>query len=278
MLKIIIFVLLSLTLFTPTAFGTEEISTQKIELKTNNSAYVEGDYITITGTIEKVIPGMPVTIQLFYGKSLIVIAQVDVSQDGEFTNTLYAGGDLWRNEGTYTIKANYGLNTETEMNINFFKKTSGTYMMNYEVKIPNGGTFDIPYTIKGGAVSLVTLEQKNLSVVIDILTNSDGVLDIKLARDDIDSMSNNGKDIDFIVLIYKNESPIPIQAQYEKVESNDSYRAISIPIEQGDGKIEIIGTHVVPEFGTIAMVVLAVAIASIIAVSAKSKLNIMPRI
>ncbi|MBT6646531.1 MAG: PEFG-CTERM sorting domain-containing protein, partial [Thaumarchaeota archaeon] len=38
------------------------------------------------------------------------------------------------------------------------------------------------------------------------------------------------------------------------------------------------GTHVVPEFGTIAMIVLAVAIVSIIAVSAKSRLSIMPRI
>ena len=43
-------------------------------------------------------------------------------------------------------------------------------------------------------------------------------------------------------------------------------------------KITIIGTHVVPEFGTIAMIVLAVAIVSIIAVSAKSRLSFMPRI
>ena len=43
-------------------------------------------------------------------------------------------------------------------------------------------------------------------------------------------------------------------------------------------KIEIVGTHVIPEFGTIAMIVLAVAIVSIIAVSAKSRLSIMPRI
>ena len=278
MLKIIFFVLLSLTLFTPTAFGIEEISSQKIEIKTDNSAYVEGDYITITGTIEKVIPDMPVTLQLFYGKNLIVIDQVNVSKDGEFTNTFYAGGNLWKNEGVYTIKANYGLNTETEINIDFFRNTSGIYVMNYEVKIPNGGTFDIPYTMKGGQVSLVTLDQKNLSVVIDILTNSDGVLDIKLLRDNIDSVSNNGEDIDFIVLIHNNESTNSIQAQYEKVESDDSFRAISIPIEEGDGKIEIIGTHVIPEFGTIAMIVLAVAIVSIIAISAKSRLSIMPRI
>jgi predicted secreted protein with PEFG-CTERM motif len=41
---------------------------------------------------------------------------------------------------------------------------------------------------------------------------------------------------------------------------------------------EIATKHVVPEFGTIAAMILAVAIISIIAVSARSKLSIMPRI
>jgi predicted secreted protein with PEFG-CTERM motif len=39
----------------------------------------------------------------------------------------------------------------------------------------------------------------------------------------------------------------------------------------------VIGTFVIPEFGTIAVMILAVAIISIIAVSAKSRLSIMPR-
>jgi len=45
----------------------------------------------------------------------------------------------------------------------------------------------------------------------------------------------------------------------------------------GAEKIEIIGTFVVPEFGAIAALILAVAIISIIAVFAKSRLSIMPR-
>ncbi|RNJ74796.1 MAG: PEFG-CTERM sorting domain-containing protein, partial [Nitrosopumilus sp. D6] len=40
---------------------------------------------------------------------------------------------------------------------------------------------------------------------------------------------------------------------------------------------EVIGTYVIPEFGAIAVIILAVAIISIIAVSARSKLSIMPR-
>jgi predicted secreted protein with PEFG-CTERM motif len=45
-----------------------------------------------------------------------------------------------------------------------------------------------------------------------------------------------------------------------------------------DASGEIATKQVVPEFGTIAAMILAVAIVSIIAISAKSKLSIMPRI
>ena len=124
----------------------------------------------------------------------------------------------------------------------------------------------------------MNLNQKNLSLVINIATSSDGNLNINLPREGIDSLDNNGQDIDFIVLMYERNSEIPIQTDVRKGEVGNGFRSIDIPVKDGDTKIEIIGTHVVPEFGTIAMIVLAVAIVSIIAVSAKSRLSIMPRI
>ena len=54
-------------------------------------------------------------------------------------------------------------------------------------------------------------------------------------------------------------------------------RKITIAFPAGAETIEIIGTYVIPEFGTIAAMILAVAIISIIAVSAKSRLSIIPR-
>ncbi len=279
MLKIIFFVFLSLILITPTALAESNITeSQKIRLTTDNSAYVDGDVITIYGKIDKVIIGLEVSLQIFFEKNQIGISQVKVSQDGEFTDTITAGGPLWKNEGPITIKATYG-DSSTELIVDFFKKSTGEYSSIYEVKIPGGGgTFDVVYTMKGGIISKMELNQKNLSLIINIATNSNGVLDIKLLRDSIDSLSNNGQDIEFIVLVHEENSTTPIQTHFTKIEKNDIYRAISIPLEKGDTKIEIIGTHVVPEFGTIAMIVLAVAIVSIIAVSAKSRLSIMPRI
>ncbi len=56
-----------------------------------------------------------------------------------------------------------------------------------------------------------------------------------------------------------------------------STRTLTIPFSAGTGQIEIIGTQVVPEFGPIAALVLAIAIISIIAVSAKTGLRFMPK-
>ena len=278
MQKISLFIILSIIVSLPIAFGQEELGAQKITLTSDNTAYQEGDVITITGTIEKVIPGMPVSLQVFFEKNLIQVSQVNVSQDGKFTDTFRAAGPQWQNEGTIIIKANYGGETSTELNIQFFKNTSGEYTSNYEVKIPDAGTFDVRYTMKGGVISSMELNQRNLSLMINIETNSDGNLNINLPRDSIDSKTSNGQDIDFIVLMYEGNNEVPVQTDFKKIQSDSEFRSIDIPVKNGDTKIEIVGTHVVPEFGTIAMIVLAVAIVSIIAVSAKSRLSIMPRI
>ena len=52
-------------------------------------------------------------------------------------------------------------------------------------------------------------------------------------------------------------------------------RIITINFEQGDSQIQIIGTYVIPEFGTIAMVILIVGIMiTILATKNKFQINI----
>ena len=46
---------------------------------------------------------------------------------------------------------------------------------------------------------------------------------------------------------------------------------------QNSAEVEIVDGHVVPEFGVIAAMILAVAIVSIIVVTAKTKLSLVPR-
>jgi len=64
----------------------------------------------------------------------------------------------------------------------------------------------------------------------------------------------------------------------EEVEFEQMGRTLHIDYDAGTEKIEIVGSHVVPEFGTIAMIVLAVAIISIIAITAKTKTSLIPKL
>jgi len=62
-------------------------------------------------------------------------------------------------------------------------------------------------------------------------------------------------------------------------EFEDEITVLVINDVPSDAKsITVTGTAIVPEFGTIAVMILAVAIISIIAVSARSRLSIMPRL
>ena len=65
--------------------------------------------------------------------------------------------------------------------------------------------------------------------------------------------------------------------KFTELQTAKTIRTISIDFENGTSEIEIIGTQVIPEFGTIAMIVLAVAIISIITVSTKSRLRFIPQ-
>ena len=93
---------------------------------------------------------------------------------------------------------------------------------------------------------------------------------LPLPRELIDALFPEGEDDDYFVLVDGEEVDFD-----ETKTSTDRTLVISFPA--GAEEIEIIGTHVVPEFGAIAALILAVAIISIIAVSAKSRLSIMPR-
>ena len=64
----------------------------------------------------------------------------------------------------------------------------------------------------------------------------------------------------------------------EEVDFEQMGRTLHIEYGAGAEIIEIVGSHVVPEFGTIAMIVLAVAIVSIIAITAKTRTTLIPKL
>ena len=64
----------------------------------------------------------------------------------------------------------------------------------------------------------------------------------------------------------------------QEVEFMQMGNTLHIEYDAGAEKIEIVGSHVVPEFGTIAMIVLAVAIVSIIVITTKTRATLIPKL
>jgi predicted secreted protein with PEFG-CTERM motif len=66
-----------------------------------------------------------------------------------------------------------------------------------------------------------------------------------------------------------------VQTEYEEVQSGSTVRTIGINFEKGDSKIQVIGTYVIPEFGTIVMIILTIGIlASILLTKNKFQIRI----
>ena len=98
-------------------------------------------------------------------------------------------------------------------------------------------------------------------IIVQIESTDNGTISLDLPREFIGAEKQDGKDDTFIILIDGEEV-----AYQEPVIFSDS-RVITINFEAGDSDIQIIGTYVVPEFGTIAVMILITGIITVILVS-----------
>ena len=118
--------------------------------------------------------------------------------------------------------------------------------------------------------------ENRYSILVGTTMDTNGNLILKLPRESFDAKSD-GIDETFIVLISKrafvSEIEYFTQAEYEEIAVSSDYRTIRIPLEEGDKWVEVIGTYVIPEFGSIAIIILVVAVSSAIIVS-KSKFSV----
>ena len=247
---------------------------ETILLSTNNNTYYNGDHIVIFGSVNTIFEDMPITIQIYYESNLVGIAQPDVAKDGTFAASFYATGLKWKNEGTYTIRAQYTPTQIAETSFEFFSQVVDVSAAVFPVDIPYSGTFDVGYTIRGGEVFSIWMDQSNYSVGVLLQdVNSNGNLILKLPTESFDAKTD-GENIDFIVLISKENDPAgQVQVEYEEIATGDNYRTIRIPLEEGDGEVIVVGTYVIPEFGSMVIIILVVAVSSAIIIS-KSRFSV----
>jgi len=119
-------------------------------------------------------------------------------------------------------------------------------------------------SVTSGVIHHIGANSDDYTLVVQLFgADDDGELKITLNRDIITPFDDGS----YFVLINS-----------EEVEFEQMGNTLHIGYAAGTEKIEIVGSHVVPEFGTIAMIVLAVAIVSIIAIAAKTKTALIPKL
>ena len=239
---------------------------------------VSGPMILIPNTVADEVSEFGVAAEIYTPMSIVYINQVPVSSDGSFSDTVNTASAMMKYDGDYKIKATYSTNDSHGL-VNYFKYVTlvdGVEVSSFSTPWTMTGQEDehhhevvdlaseVDYSISGGHVESVSANVNGNSLVVSIHDAEDGgELTITLPGDVITPF-NDGT---FFVLVNDEESD----------DASQSGNTVTVPFDADATTIEIIGTHVVPEFGTIAAIILAVAITSIIVLSTKTKLNLVPK-
>jgi predicted secreted protein with PEFG-CTERM motif len=235
-----------------------------ITIWTDEALYDHESTITVEGTVAGLRPGTEIGLVVIGPppfNNIVAIAQIPVSSDGTYKTTLSTAGNSWKYDGTYTIKVTYG--HQEVNNRALIELTGGISGIGGPACNPGelsaSGTC-IPYTITSGSVSGAVFSATSNSLTVQISSQGmDGTLTINPSTDAIRGI--------FMVLVDGEE--------WDDVTINGNQVVVDFPA--GTNEIEIIGTFAIPEFGTIAALILAVAIISIIVVSSRTRLNVLPK-
>ena len=241
-----------------------------IDFSTDSDTYDHNSVIEIDGKVSNTSRGTDVTVVVTGPMGIVQIDQIAISSDGSFSTTINTASAMMKYDGEYKIKATYG--TQDLMRVQYVNLVGGIEagsMAGHADEHHHEEVFDlaseVDYSISGGHVEGVTANVNGNSLVVSIHDAEDGgELTITLPGDVITPF-NDGT---FFVLVNDEESD----------DASQDGNTVTVPFDADATTVEIIGTHVVPEFGTIAAIILAVAITSIIAISAKTKLNLVPKL
>jgi len=239
------------------------------------SAEGSGATIDVSGTSDR--SDLDVTIVLKSGNGIHDVAQTSIS-GGSYSASFNVSN---LSDGTYTIAANQG--------------PSSKYNLSVSVDV-SGGTSDSSVSVS----NIVGVVEEEASVEETVIATPAGGLSLTAGgvegstTIDVSGTSDRNGDITLKV-IAPNGNVVSVSqlspsggSFMTTVEvggplwSQDGMYTVSAhqgasTLYQASAEVEIVDGYVIPEFGVIAVMILAVAIVSIIVVTAKTRLSIVPR-
>jgi len=279
-------------------------------VSTDKSSYFDEDIILVSGEIKYIALGdqLSLIIQAPNG-NIVQLDQMTVGSDKKFSTEINPNGPYWKTPGIYKITITQNENNQATISFEFTGVTSVS--VNEESIVEESiveesiveesiveesiveesiveesivedsiitatnitiqdSTDLISYEITNGKVINAIPDLDAVSLLVYIESTDDGTITLTIPRSVLDATINNGDD-EFFVLVDGEEV-----VDFDEIATSTD-RTLTINFLAGAEEIEIIGTFVIPEFGTIAAMILAVAIISIIAISSKSRLTMLSR-
>ena len=241
------------------------------------TATAGGSNISVSGETASSLTDVTFTVRTPDGANVVAVDQVTPDANGIFGTEFNCSN--WKQDGLYTITAQQG--------------SSSLYTIELSIEV-NGGVSaetsasDSSLIADTEAVTEVAAEESGLSITASAVegsdtigitghttkTNEDVTLTVTSPNGNIVSIDQlrPGSNGDFATDIIIGGQLWSQDGIYTVVAQQGNAAAFKDSVE-----VDILDGLVVPEFGTIAAMILAVAIISIIAISSKSRLSIIPR-
>jgi len=217
------------------------------------------------------------------GSNVVSVDQVTPDVNGKFSTEFNVSN--WTQDGLYKITASHGtsllysitLNVEvisgiatetstTDSSIVTNQSNNDLSEISSESTEDRAGLSITANAMEGSdTIEITGQTSKTNEDVTFSVTSPNGNL-VSVDQISPDTMGNFATNISVGGPLWSQDGAYTVTAQ----QGNDSMFTDSVEVEVADGLV-------VPEFGTIAAMILAVAIISIIAISAKSRLSIVPR-
>ena len=268
-------VLLAFSMIMGTAFSNDAFA-QGLGMSMKVNADEGASIISVSGQTTTLLNDITIVVSAPNG-NIVSIDQVSPDLQGMYMADIQIGS-LWTQDGWYTVSAQQG--------------DSSLYQLSVQVEI------------SGGSAMAISESESSLEFGTPIVAPSDNRAGLTFTADAPEGALAIGIDghtdhthTDVTVTVYAPNGNLIHVDQVSPKQNGDFSTVLdvgcpsweqdgfyTIDIQQGNSafysqsvEVEIKDCVVVPEFGTIAVMILAIAIVSIIAVTSRSKLSVMPK-
>ena len=273
-------VTIAILILSGTGIVSQTFAETVLTLDTDKQIYDHASTITLTGHVKPIdLRGSEVTVLCKSpgGTGVCGIYQLSVNSDGDFSLSINTSTYLMEKDGVYQFQAQYSNLADAVISVELVDAIETSEIeTESEIGIAVSGTLGEStgefYSLSAGQVEYDTTcdadpaffaNGDDDSIVIHLEPKTDGIITLTLHEELIKPF----EDGTFAVIINNQE-----MQDFTQVGNT-----LTIPCTVGTEKIEIHGSWAIPEFGVIAAMILAVAIVSIIVVTAKTRLSLVPK-